>query len=85
MKNSEWLGSMEQVDVLCSLNDGLKENWQWRPCIISVLGFDLFDRVERCKHYGDAQNKRCRDCIMKWLNEENHSEIPEAEAYDDIQ
>ena len=77
MKNSEWIDSMEQVDVLCMMNDGLKENRQWRPCIMSVLGFDFFDRAERCSRYGDSQNKRCRDCISEWMDEERHSEIPE--------
>ena len=70
MKNREWLNSMAAVDVLCVLNEGMKENWQWKPCIMSVLGYDFFDRADRCRHYGEPNNKKCRDCIAAWLNEE---------------
>jgi hypothetical protein len=50
-------------DLLCKINDGMKENWQWKPCIMSALGFDFFERADRCRKYGEAENKRCGDCI----------------------
>ena len=68
-RNREILMEQSLYDLLCKINDGMKENWQWKPCIMSALGFDFFERADRCRKYGEAGNKRCTDCIAEWLNE----------------
>jgi hypothetical protein len=68
-RNREKLMEQSMYDLLCKINDGMKENWQWKPCIMSALGFDFFERADRCRKYGEAENKRCGDCIADYLNE----------------
>lgn len=64
--NRDKLLHTAEYDTLCKMNSRLHEYSSWRPCIMTALGLDFFDRAERCRKH----DKRCEGCIAAWLNED---------------
>ena len=62
-RNREKLMEQSLCDMLCTMNENLRTNKTFAPCIMTALGEKV--RMARClEHKAD-----CEKCLQSWLNE----------------